>query len=472
MGASAMIEAPKSPTSRVLIADDNQVFIDQIRIMIEHEYQVRACNSAEEAIRIAQSGWPEIILLDIHFAGGMDGMAALKEIKQHDASIPVIMLTHDEGIRLVVESMKQGAFNYIAKSEDPSLLLEAIRAALKHRVAERTTAYLDREIGRIRGTDGNLILGPSAASRALIDEIERVAASDVEVLITGETGTGKELVAREIHRRSNRSGGPLIAADIAALPETMVESSLFGHERGAFTGAAARSIGAFEAASGGTLFLDEIGNLPSGFQTKLLRVLQEKRFRRLGGFKDVEIACDVRVLAATNTDLEVMVKEGDFREDLYYRINVYRIEVPPLAARREDIPPLADYFVRKYHVETGSRVTGISEGALEALMKMRWPGNVRQLEHAIKVAMVRARDEIVTPADLGKGEPGAVEAPARFPTYHEAKARAHSDFKQKYLNDLMREARGVVNEAARIADLPPSSLRKMLREEGIDRKRS
>ena len=459
-----MVEAPKSARARVLIADDNKDFIDQITIMIERDYLVRSCSSAEEAVEIAGNDWPDIVLLDIHFPGGMDGISALKLIKQHDPSIPVIMLTHDEGVRLIVESMREGAYNYIAKSEDPSLLFEAIRAGLRHRMAEKTTAYLDREIGRMRGTGGKLILGSSPASRALLEEIERAASSDVDVLIAGQTGTGKELVAREIHRRSGRGAGPLIAADVAALPETMVESSLFGHEKGAFTGAGAKSIGAFEAASGGTIFLDEIGNLALGFQAKLLRVLQERSFRRLGGFRDAEITCDVRVLAATNKDLGAMVKAGDFREDLYYRINVYEIVVPPLADRRDDIPALADYFVRKHHAETGARVTGISEDAIGVLMSRPWPGNVRQLEHAIKSAMVRARYEVVRPVDLGTPPAETTEATEKFPSYHEAKARAQADFKRKYLEDLMKEAKGVVNEAARIAGLPPSSLRKMLRD--------
>jgi DNA-binding NtrC family response regulator len=473
-----MIETPKPGTARVLIADDNSAFVDQITIMVERDYRVRACSSAEEAIGIAGTDWPDVILLDIHFPGGMDGISALREIRRHDPSMPIIMLTHDEGIRLVVESMKEGAFNYIAKSEDPSLLLEAIRAALRHRSAERTTAYLDREIGRIRGTGGRLILGSSAASKTLLEEIERAASADIEVLITGETGTGKELVAREIHRRSKRQNRPLIATDVAALPETMVESSLFGHEKGAFTGAGARSIGAFEAASGGTLFLDEIGNLAPGFQAKMLRVLQERRFRRLGGFRDSEIVCDVRVLAATNRDLEAMIKTGDFMEELYYRINVYRIKVPSLAERRDDIPALAEYFVRKHHVETGSRVTEISEAAVKVLAERSWPGNIRQLEHAIKAAMVRAAHDVVTPADLGEkgGDEEASErsdeTPGRLSSYHEAKARAQAAFKQKYLEDLMREAGGVVNEAARIAGLPPSSLRKMLRETDIERGQS
>jgi DNA-binding NtrC family response regulator len=463
-----MDNEPQGAKARILVADDKADFTEQMRIMLGGRYSVRMCPSGEEAVEISKQDWPDLILLDVHFPDGKDGITALTEIVRYDPNVPVIMLTQDEGIRLVVEAMREGAYNYIGKSEDPTLLLETIEAGLRHRATQKTTQYLDQQLKEMRGSQGMLVLGPSPASRQLSEEIERASQVDVDVLVTGETGTGKELVAREIHRKSGRAKMPFIPLEIASLPETLTESSLFGHEKGAFTGATSRTTGAFEAASGGTLLLDEVGDIPLTVQSKLLRVLQYKAFRRLGGFQDDEIICDTRVIAATHRDLEDMMAKDEFREDLYYRINRLKLMVPPLRERRGDIEVLAEHFISKHYVTTGSRVSEISEEALAGLKNRSWPGNVRQLENTLVAAMVRSDGERITLSDLDSGAKSE-EAPEGIAPYAAARARALADFKRGYLERLLDIAGGVVNRAARVAELPQSSLRKMLRESDITR---
>jgi DNA-binding NtrC family response regulator len=448
---------------RILVADDNVGFSEEIRLVLEGEYEVRTCPLAEKALEIHAEGWPDLILMDVEFPG-MDGIRALGEIRKTDKATPVIILTVHEDIGAVVEAMRLGAYHYVSKVQGPDILLETMRAALRSSDVERSRRYLDRRLEESRG-GGRLILGPADSSQALLREIEQAAGADVSVLILGETGTGKEIVAREIHERSARSSRPFVPVDVASLPETLVESSLFGHEKGAFTGATAMQCGAFEAADGGTVFLDEIGEIPLTLQARLLRVLQERAFRRLGGFNRPETKVDVRIVASTNRDLAQMAEAGDFRSDLFYRLNVMRIDVPPLKERLEDLPLLARHFVEKHHVATGSLVTGVSEEAVRAYQRRDWPGNIRELENAIVSAMVRSEDAVLGAAsDIPQA--AISEAPATLP-YAIAKDRALMEFKKAYLQRILSEAGGIVNQAAKLAGLSQSSFRKMMKDVGI-----
>jgi len=460
-----MKDGSSGAAARVLIADDDLQFAKETEILLRNEYAVRICSSAEEAIQIQQEGWPDIILLDIKFPG-MDGIAALEEIRGCDDSVPVIMLTVYEDIRLVVDAMRKGAYHYVSKAEDSSLLLETIAGALRHRQLQRRCAYLDMHFEEIRGTEGDMIIGPSPASRSLLDDIEKVAATDVGVLIQGETGVGKELVARLIHQKSARRGGPFTPVLVAEWAETMIESHLFGHEKGAFTGAVKRGIGVFEVASGGTILLDEVGDIPLDIQPKLLRVLREKRFKRLGGLDLPEIRCDVRVIAATNRDLEEMVAKKEFRKDLYSRLKVLELRIPPLRERREDIPALVAYFLEKHRVATGCKATRVSDELLKVFQKRPWPLNIPELEHEMIRAMINATGEAITLKDVERTR-DAAGAGHEIRPYKAAKYEAVAEFKRRYIKRALEEAGGVVNRAARLAGLPPSSFRKMMRDSGV-----
>lgn len=448
---------------RILLVDDNLDFSEETGLILEKDFEVRTCRRAEEGIEIHREGWPDLILLDIELPG-MDGIAALGEIRRQDTTTPVIMVTVHEDISGVVEAMRKGAYHYVSKAQGPDILLETIHGALRHSELERSYEYFGGRLEESRG-GGSLVLGPGAASRRLLTELEHAARADVSVLITGETGTGKELVAKEIHARSVRSSKPFVPVDIASLPETLVESSLFGHEKGAFTGATTRRRGAFEAAEGGTVFLDEVAEIPLSIQVRLLRVLQEKSFRRLGGFGAPETKANVRILASTNKELQTMAARREFRSDLFYRLNVMRIEVPPLRERPEDLPVLARHFIEKHHVATGSLVTDISEELIRDYQRRDWPGNVRELENTIVAGMVRAQGSILGPVPDGARAGGPGSRPV--PPYPVARERALEDFKRAYLERVLEMAGGVVNQAARLAGLSQSSFRKMMKDVGL-----
>jgi DNA-binding NtrC family response regulator len=383
--------AMKKPS--ILLIDDDQSLRRVIEYgLTEQGYQVRAAASGEEGLRLLDQQPAAAVITDITMPG-MTGMEVLAAVRQRDAETPVIIITAYGTIESAVEAMRQGAFDYLTKPFDRDELRMTLERALRMRRLEQENVHLRAAVIERHRFAG--IIGDSEPIREVIDLAGRVAASDATVLITGESGTGKELLAKGVHYNSSRAAGPFVAVNCAAIPENLIESELFGHRKGSFTGAVRDNEGKFELADGGTLFLDEVGELRIDLQPKILRALQERSVDRVGGARPIPV--DVRVIAATNKDLERAVKEGAFREDLYYRLSVVTLQMPPLRERRQDIPLLAGHFVRKFNA---SQDAAIAPDALAAIVAYGWPGNVRELENVIERASVLKRGAVITLADL------------------------------------------------------------------------
>jgi DNA-binding NtrC family response regulator len=381
----------------ILVVEDGRSQRETLRdFLIKEGHTVSEAENGTQAIQSVLKGHIDLVLLDYKMPG-MDGMQVLQEIKRINPEIDVVIITAYGTIETAVDAMKAGAIDYITKPLEFEELL-----ILVDRVSERRTLIRENEIMRqelgARGVTSDRIIFRSPKMGALINIAGRVAASRATILLQGESGTGKELLARLIHNLSPRSAKPIIAVNCSALHENLLESELFGHEKGAFTGASARRIGRFEEADGGTLFLDEIGELSAAVQVKLLRFLQEREFQRVGG--NQTIRSDVRIISATNRDLEARVKEGLFREDLFYRLNVVTMAIPPLKEHKEDIPALIDHFLKRYAEENGKDMEGVSSEAYDLLLKYDYPGNVRELENIIERAVVICRDAVVSIEDL------------------------------------------------------------------------
>ncbi len=379
----------------VLVVDDDPGVRESFRLILEDHYDVTDVPDGPTALDVVRTSAVDLVLLDIRLPG-MDGIEVLERIKALDEGIEVILVTAVRTVRTAVAAMKLGAFDYLTKPFEEDELLSLSRRALERRALEREVAFLRSELARAHDSDE--IVGRHPTIEKLHGLIAQVARTPTTVLITGESGTGKELVARAIHHQGPRREGPFIAVNPAAIAETLIESDLFGHERGAFTGAHQRKLGKFELAQGGTLFLDEIGTLRPELQAKLLRVLQEREIERVGGTRPVKI--DVRFIAATNTNLKEAVVSGAFREDLYYRLNVVPVVVPPLRERIQDVPLLVEHFIRRDNRRFHKRVEGLSPEALAALNAYRWPGNVRELENVIERCVVLAEGPIIQLNDL------------------------------------------------------------------------
>jgi two-component system response regulator AtoC len=383
---------------------------------------VTATDGKEGADRLTDQTF-DAVVLDLKMPG-MDGQALLEWIRLEGLRTPVVMISALGDINDAVKALKSGASDYLIKPFDPTELIFKVKAVVQSRKREDLIEAGSRTAeGTVR------LLGESAATRALRLMIEKVATGTTTVLITGESGTGKEVVAREIHARSLNAAEPFVAVNIGGIHETLVESELFGHEKGAFTGADTRKTGLFELADGGTLFLDEIAEMPFPLQVKLLRVLQERKIRRLGGTRDIPIAA--RILSATNKNIESLVRSGAFREDLYYRLNVVRITVPPLRDRREDIPLLAGNILEKIRARAGRGAKTLSPDALEALMQYSYPGNIRELENILERAVITSEDDVIMAADI---------ALDRLPRNDGAASAAGSDRPLKPMMELERDA--------------------------------
>lgn len=383
---------------KVLVVDDESNVRESLKLILSRHYEVSAVENGEEALSTLdqQKGdLPDIALLDLVMPG-YDGLGLLKKIKDDYPSLPVIMLTATKTVRTAVEAMKLGAIDYLNKPFDVDELLNLIDTSL----GEEKTFIHHVERSGLRQLEGDFggLVGTHTLMQELYLKVDQLAKRDTTILITGESGTGKEVIAREIHKRSSRSQGPFIALNCAAIPETLIESELFGHERGAFTHAVEKRLGQFELADGGTLFLDEIGELSLPVQVKMLRFLQEKEFYRVGRSKPIHV--NVRVLAATNKSLETAIKEGSFRQDLFYRINVVALEMPPLRERKEDIPGLVHFFVERLSPLYGGRKPLFTSEALEALADYSWPGNVRELENVTESILALTTVEEITPNEL------------------------------------------------------------------------
>lgn len=446
---------------KILVVDDEKNLRESIEMLLRDQYQVFLAGSGREALNILRRKAIDLVLLDIRLPEA-DGIEVLKQIKRLDPSVEVVMVTAVITVGRAVEAIRLGAHDYITKPFDIAALSELVQKVMEKRALLQENYSLRKLIEE--GHQFEKIIGHSPAIREIFKTIEAVAASPTTVLITGESGTGKELVARAIHNRSPRKDKFFVAVNCAAIPEHLLESELFGHEKGAFTGALERQLGKFEIASDGTLFLDEIGALPLPMQAKLLRAVQQKEIERVGGRQP--IAVDVRILAATNSDLALAVKEKRFREDLFYRLHVVPITLPPLRERIEDIPLLADHFIRKYNSEFGKKIKGINHAALELLKKYDWPGNVRELENLIERLVVLTKGEFIEtehlPAEIkGKDEPKTT----RSVNLKEALIR----FESSFISQAIAKAGGRKGEAAKILGIHRNTLRnrqKKLKIEG------
>jgi two-component system response regulator AtoC len=394
--------------ARLALVDDDQQFVEYLETLLRSRgYEVQSFTSGSELLQTMHSDTPpDVVLLDVSMPG-MDGLETLKAIRVAHPHVQVIMLSGRNAPSTIVDAMRQGALDYVVKPDDPDGLGEAALEAAIRNAVEKTV--LSSEVARLRtqvgeNPEGTAFWGPSSAMRHVMAMVERVADSEISVLLRGESGVGKEVIARELHKRSGRRLKPFVKVNAAALPAELLESELFGHERGAFTGAQTARIGKFEFANHGTLMLDEIGEMPAGLQAKLLHVLQDNEFTKLGSNRPVQV--DVRIIAATNRDLEAMMRAGTFREDLYYRLQVIELHVPPLRERREEIPQLIEFFLVKYSERYGRPLKRPSEPLRESLLNYQWPGNVRELENVIK-RFVILQDEALVLAELKRARANA-----------------------------------------------------------------
>ena len=388
---------------RILVIDDDEYIRESIKETLRRKgYELESVDNGKAALEVFRSSGFDMVISDMKMPG-MSGIELLEKIKQLDAEIPFLMITAHGAIESAVEAIKKGAYDFIQKS--PSLL-EELELHVERTLQYRSLLNENKRLKSVISRQWNYV-GDCSSLEQIRNLVTTVAASRSTVLITGESGTGKELIARSIHYQSPRHHGPFIKINCAALPEGLIESELFGHEKGAFTGALNRKLGKFELASGGTLLLDEIGEMQFGVQAKLLRVLQEREINKVGGDDPVEV--DIRIVATTNRNLDKEVKEGKFREGLFYRLNVFRISVPPLRERKEDIEKLAEHFIKKYNEQNGFSVQNLGPGCLEELFGYDWPGNVRELENAVERAVVLTRGGAIKKEMFAlKGQSGTI----------------------------------------------------------------
>jgi two-component system response regulator AtoC len=445
--------------ARLLVADDDPVARDLlVEILVSEGYVVRAAADGAACVDLARAGPFDLALVDLRMPG-LDGLEVLQRLQALRPPVPVLILTAFATIETAIEAIRAGAWDYVSKPfRVDEIRLTVARALEAQRLAHENRQYR-RQLDARYGLEG--LVGRSPEIVAVYKQVARLAPLDTTVLIQGETGTGKELVARAIHQASPRAARPLVVVDCTALPDALFESELFGHERGAFTGAAIARRGLLETADGSTCLLDEVGELPRGLQAKLLRVLQERTLRRVGG--NEEIPVDVRILAATNRDLRKLVEDGVFREDLYYRLNVVTIPVPPLRERVGDVAVLAEHFLTKYAEAARRPVTGFAREALALLEAYAWPGNVRELEHAIERTLALASSVLVLPEDL----PAEVrQAGAARPPLPPSRLTLE-EMKRWYVAQTVEEAGGNKARAAELLGIDRRTLYRILaREEG------
>jgi two-component system nitrogen regulation response regulator GlnG len=468
--------------ARILIADDE----DSLRWVLDKGlrqagYEITTVKDGESALRAFEAEPFDLVFLDVRMPG-MDGLTALARLRELAPDAHVIVMTAHGTMETAIQAMQRGAYDYLAKPFDLDEVVLLAERALEARRLTQEVARLRTGLQEVK--EFSALIGRHPRMQELYKAIGRIAGSDVTVLIRGESGTGKELVARAIHHYSRRSGRAFVAVSCAAIPGTLLESEMFGHERGAFTDAKERRLGKFELAQGGTLYLDEIGDMPVELQTKLLRALQERTIERVGGHESIRV--DVRVIAATNRDLETAMRDGTFREDLYYRLNVVTLNLPPLRERRRDVPLLVEHFLAKHAEELGDR--GVAPDALDRLVGYDWPGNVRELENVIQRAMVLAQNGVVLPEHLPIGPVSAAASVAVDATLEEIierkllecvrglRERANANLydliiglvEKPLLRAVLRETSGNQVRAAQILGINRNTLRKKLTEHGVD----
>jgi two-component system nitrogen regulation response regulator NtrX len=453
------------PARRVLIVDDEQGIRAALGQLLEYEgYKVRAEANAADGLTAFTQWKPHLVFLDVKMAG-VDGLEALKRMREKDDSVPIVMISGHATIQTAVEATQLGAYDIMEKPLDTDRILVTLRNALAHLELKEENTRLKEAIG-----SSYEIVGESSAIRALLEKVEKVAPTPARVLITGENGTGKELVARALHRRSPRASAPFVEVNCAAIPSELIESELFGHVKGSFTGALTDRAGKFEQANRGTLFLDEIGDMSLAAQAKVLRVLQDGVLTRIGGSKPISV--DVRVIAATNKNVEAEISAGRFREDLYYRVNVVPIHVPPLRERKGDIPLLIRYFVASIAMRENAPAREFTEDAVAALQALDWPGNVRELRNTVERLLILAPGPAITRADVDrlvtsraaaedKGGSSLLQADT-FESFRDTAERA-------YLLSKLRQFDWNVSETARVIDMPRSNLYKKIERYGLSR---
>ncbi|MEO7793694.1 MAG: sigma-54 dependent transcriptional regulator [Thermoanaerobaculia bacterium] len=462
--------------TNILVVDDEEVLQDVLGTLLKREgLRPLAARTGEEALLIAEREPIDLVLLDLMLPG-MSGMEVLKQIRGRDPEQVVIVVTAYSSIESAIEAMRIGAFHYIPKPFKNEEVLLTIRKGLEQRRLTSENRSLKQELEKRYGLDK--IIGKSAPMQQIFDLIRLAAPSKSNMLILGESGTGKELVAKALHHHSRRTQGPFVTVNSGSMPHDLLESTLFGHVKGAFTGAIAAKKGLFEAANNGSIFFDEIGNIPMETQAKLLRVIQEKEFMRLGGVDTIRV--DVRLIAATNADIEALVRRGDFREDLYYRLNVITLQLPPLRDRSEDIPLLAKHFLRTYTEENGKAMNSISPAAFEMLMDYRWPGNVRELENAIGRAVVLSSGEVLEVELLppavrsaasanGTGGFGAGMHPHTASNLPNGSFwDAVSTYERQLVIAALQNAGGVQKRAAELLHIKPTTLHEMMKRLGVN----
>jgi two-component system, NtrC family, response regulator GlrR len=445
-------------TGKLLIVDDDRNLLELMRMRLESaHYEVTTAADEDEAKEAVQHTAFDLAVIDLQLVR-QDGISLMEELRQVNPEMPAIILTAHGSIETAVEAMRRGAYTYLTKPFDARELLLHIERALE-------TGRLSSEVSRLKDLLGERygfenIVARSGVMQRVLETVSHIAPTDSTVYIHGESGTGKELVARAIHLASQRRDQPFVAVNCAALPETLLESELFGHEKGSFTGAIKSSRGLFVQAQGGTIFLDEIGDMPLSIQAKFLRVLQERQFHPVGADKPVEV--DVRVIVATNKDLEEGVRQGTFRDDLYYRIHVIPLTLPPLRERKDDIPVLVSHFIKKYGEQMARKVKGLTPAAMQRLMVHDWPGNVRELENTIEYAVAMTRDDVIS-EDLILPSKSVSPDKTIIPLKD-----AKNAFEKTYLSRLLEIAQGNVSSAANLAGKYRADFYALLKKHGIN----
>jgi two-component system response regulator PilR (NtrC family) len=450
----------------ILIVDDEEVLQDVLTVLIQREgHTTVSAYSGEEALDLLEREEVDLVLLDLMLPG-MHGMQVLKQIRQRHPDMVVVVITAYSSIESAIEAMREGAFHYIPKPFKNEEVLLTVRKGLEQRRLATENRSLREQLRQRFGFDN--IIGKSKPMQQVYDLIKLAAPSKSNILVLGESGTGKELVAKAIHHHSRRANGPFITVNSGSMPADLLESNLFGHVRGAFTGAIAGKKGLFELANSGSIFFDEIGNIPFDTQAKLLRVIQEKEFMRLGGVDTIKV--DVRIIAATNADLEAAVQQAHFREDLYYRLNVISIHLPPLRKRSEDIPLLAQHFLAHYARENEKAIRDISPRAMEVLLDYSWPGNVRELENVIERAVVLSSGESLDIELLPSAvrQPDAVGLPPpTLPSNGVAFKDAVSEYERQIIIKALQACGGVQKRAAELLQVKPTTLHEMMKRLNI-----
>ena len=456
-------------TKQVLVADDEDNLRRVLRAQLEHDgYEVHCVGDGEAVLQALAEHHIDVLITDLRMPK-LDGMQVLKLASERFPNVPVIMITAHGTVDTAVEALKLGAFDYVTKPFDRAEFRTVVsKAARTRELSKKHVSGDPNERGRYR------IIGESEPMHGVYEVIEKVADTPSTVLITGESGTGKELIARALHENSSRKNKPFVSVNCAAIPPDLLESELFGYEKGAFTGAVTSKPGRFELADEGTLFLDEIAEIPVSMQVKLLRALQEQEFERVGGIKTIRV--DSRLITATNRDLKSSIADGEFREDLYYRLNVVHVHLPPLRDRPSDIPLLLEHFVRKFNAKLGRAVTGFEDAAMSQLLRYDWPGNIRELENVVERCMIFAEDGEVSvrhlPAELGEADRGTGlgTPPAAVPGktgLKEAVREATLKVEREFIGRALDQTGGNVTHTARLLKISRKSLQNKMKELGL-----